>query len=190
MILNACSGPEVQMKTEEAAIAKKDSIVTPPPTARVYTYSDRYMIPNASIDKATNIDDALQAIRVIQLKAGPNQVLVLSSFDKLGETSLETWFGIEMPSFKPGTYKLAEAANMAFYRFYLGEDRKRIDGETYEGNITIEEYKDGYVSGSIDATINGVTKSFEEKSKQVRVKFTGSFNIQEVALENTKMKTR
>jgi hypothetical protein len=35
-----------------------------------------------------------------------------------------------------------------------------------------------------------VTKSFEEDSKQVRVTFTGSFRIQEVALENTMMKSR
>ena len=189
ILLAACSAPE-EIKTETPTIAKKDSIITPPAAARVYTYNDRYFIPDASIDDATNVDDPLQAIRVIQLKKGANKVLVISSFDKLGETSLETWFGIEMPSFAPGSYKIAEAAQLAFYRFYLGEERKRIDGQKYDGTLTIEEYKDGYISGHIDAKIGGVTKSFEEDSKPVTVTFTGSFRIQEVALENTLMKTR
>jgi len=189
-LLAACSAANEEIKTEAPPVAKKDTLVTPPPAARVYTYSERYFVPDAEIDAATNVEDPLQAIRVIQLKEGKNNVLVVSSYDKLGETSLETWFGIELPSFAPGKYMLANASNAAFYRFYLGDKRKRIDGESYEGSITVEEYKDGYLSGSIDATINGVTKSFEEDSKPVRVTFTGSFRIQEVALENTMMKSR
>ncbi len=190
LLVAACSGTNEELKTEAPPVAKKDTIVTPPPTARVYTYNERYFIPDAEIDEATNVDDPLQAIRVIQLKKGTNSVLVISSFDELAGQSLETWFGIELPSFAPGTYQLADAPKIQFYRFYLGEDRTRIDGESYEGSITVEENKDGYVSGYIDATINGITKSFEEKSKQVRVTFTGSFKIQEVALENTLMKSR
>lgn len=189
VLLAACSAPE-EIKTEQPPIAKKDSIITPPPATRVYTYNERYFIPNASIDDATNIDDPLQAIRVIQLKKGTNKVLVISSFDKLGENSLETWFGIEMPSFAPGSYRISDAAQLAFYRFYLGEQRKRIDGKKYDGKLTIEQYKDGYISGHIDAKISGETKSFDEESKPVTVTFTGSFRIQEVALENTLMKTR
>jgi hypothetical protein len=190
VLLASCSGTNDEIQTEAPPVAKKDTIITPPPAARVYTFTERYFIPGAEIDAATNVDDPLQAIRVIQLKEGKNNVLVISSFDKLGETTLETWFGIELPSFAPGKYMLADAANTAFYRFYLGDKRKRIDGESYEGSITVEEYKDGYISGSIDATINAVTKSFEESSKPVRVTFSGSFRIQEVALENTMMKTR
>ncbi|MDT8322581.1 MAG: hypothetical protein RRA94_00615 [Bacteroidota bacterium] len=190
LLMVGCSASNEELKTEAPPVAKKDSVVTPPPAARVYTYNDRYAISDAAIDEATNVDDPLQAIRVIQLKEGRNSVLVISSFDKLAEQSLETWFGIELPSFSPGSYSLADAANIQFYRFYLGDQRKRIDGESYEGTVTIEEFRDGYVSGYVDATINGVTKSFEEKSKPVRVTFTGSFRIQVVDLENTLMKTR
>ena len=190
LVLAGCSGAKEELKTEAPPVAKKDTVVTPPPTERVYTYSERYAIPDATIDEATNVDDPLQAIRVIQLKEGKNSVLVISSFDTLAGQSLETWFGIELPSFAPGSYALADAANAELYRFYLGEDRKRIDGESYEGKLTIEENSDGYVSGYIDATINGVTKSFDADSKPVRVTFTGSFRIQVVDLENTLMKTR
>lgn len=190
LFIAGCSGANEELKTEAPPVAKKDTVVTPPPTARVYTYNERYAIPSASIDEATNVDDPLQAIRVIQLKEGKNSVLVVSSFDKLGEQSLETWFGIELPAFRPGSYPLADVVNAQFYRFYLGNERKRIDGQSYEGTVTIEEYADGYVSGYIDATINGITRSFEEESKPVRVTFTGSFRIQEVELENTLMKTR
>lgn len=190
LVLAGCSGANEELKTEAPPVAKKDTVVTPPPTARVYTYNERYAIPDAAIDEATNVDDPLQAIRVIQLKEGKNSVLVVSSFDTLAGQSLETWFGIELQSFAPRRYNLADVANAQFYRFYLGEDRKRIDGQSYEGTVTIEENSDGYVSGYIDATVNGVTKSFEAESKPVRVTFTGSFRIQVVDLENTLMKTR
>lgn len=190
VFLAACSGSENNVPPEAPPVAKKDSVITPPPTARVFTYNERYFIENASIADAKDIDDALQAIRVIQLKEGKNQVIVISSFDKLGETSLETWFGIEMPSFAPGTYNLADAVQAAFYRFYLGDERKRIDGQVYEGTITVDSNDDEAVTGYIDATINGQTRSFEEESKDVRVRFTGSFRIGKVDLENTMMKTR
>ncbi|MBN1446505.1 MAG: hypothetical protein JXA28_01140 [Bacteroidetes bacterium] len=190
VLLAACSGSEEQVRMEIPPPKKAEPAITPPSAEREFTFNERYFIKNASIDDPENIDDALQAIRVIQLKEGRNQVLVISSFDKLAESSLETWFGIEMPSFSPGTYQLKDARQIAFYRFYLGDERKRIDGESFEGTITIEEEKDGYLTGYIDATVNGVTKSFEEESKPVRVTFSGSFRIQEVKLEDTMMKRR
>ena len=75
-----------------------------------------YYVKGAVIGDPKDVDDPLQAIRVIQLKPGADEVLVISSFDKQGETSLETWFGIELPSFAPGTYDLADARKISFYR--------------------------------------------------------------------------
>lgn len=190
VLLVACSGSEEQVRMEIPPPRKEEPKITPPPPEREFTFTERYYIKNAAIDDPENIDDALQAIRVIQLKEGKNEVLVISSFDKLAQQSMETWFGIEMPSFGPGKHQLADAERILFYRFYLGDKRKRIDGESYEGTITIEEGDDGYLIGYVDATVNGLTKSFEEETKRVRVKFSGSFRVQEVELENTLMKSR
>ena len=190
ILLAACSGSEEQVRMEIPPPKKEEKKITPPPPEREFTFNERYYVRNAEIDDPENINDPLQAIRVIQLKEGNSEVLVISSFDKLAQQSMETWFGIEMPSFAPGTYQLTDAERILFYRFYLGDERKRIDGESYEGTIEIEEHQDGSLIGYIDATVNGVTKSFEEDSRPVRVKFSGSFRVQEADLENTMMKTR
>lgn len=160
------------------------------PTEREFTYTERYYVKNAVISDPSEVKDALQALRVIQLEAGSAETLVFSSFDKKGEASLETWFGIELPSFAPGVYDLSTATKIAFYRFYLGDDRKRIDGSSSEGKIKIESNQDGELTGSIDATINGLMKAFDQQNQEVKVTFTGSFRIKLVDLENTMMKTR
>lgn len=189
ILLSACSSTQEQVKMVPPEKDETPKIVPPEPE-REFTFNERYFVRDAAIGDPKDVDDPLQAIRVIQLQKGSNQVLVISSFDKVAGEAMETWLGVEMPSFKPGTYKLAKATRVMFYRFFLGEERKRIDGEAYEGTITIEEEKDGYLIGYIDATINGLTRSFQEDSKKVRVRMTGSFHIQEVELENTMMKSR
>ncbi|MBE0645024.1 MAG: hypothetical protein IH600_13150 [Bacteroidetes bacterium] len=189
LLLSACSSTEEQVKPEPPPVKKETEIKHVEPV-RVFTYTERYYVKGASIGDPTDVDDPLQAIRVIQLKPGTGEVLVVSSFDKQDATSLETWFGIELPSFAPGTYDLAKAKKIAFYRFYLGDEKKRIDGQSCEGTLKVESNADGELIGSIEATVIGTTRSFDEGNKPVRVTFTGSFRIQEVELENTLMKSR
>ncbi|GEM_PF-1251770 len=187
----SCSSPKEEIKPVEVQVEKTP--VTPPPPPRVFQFEDRYFVRNASIDLATNIENPLEAIRVIQLKTGPNQVLVISSFEKAGDTkraAVETWLGIELPSFSPGTYDLSSAAKVSFYRFVLGEKSERYDGESCTGSIVIEAIEDGRITGSVNATITGKTKSFELPSQPFTLQFTGSFSIQEVPLEATIMKTK
>lgn len=188
--LVSCSGSEEQVKPEAPPPPPKTTEIIPVEAEREFTYSERYYVTRATIGDPSEVDDALQAIRVIQLKPGENEVLVISSFDRQGETSLETWFGIEMPSFAVGRHDLSSATKIAFYRFYLGNERKRIDGQRASGSLVIESNTEDAIIGSIDATIEGVTKSFEEASKAVQVRFTGSFRIQKEELENTIMKSR
>ncbi len=189
LLFSACSSTEEQVKPEPPPV-EKETAVKPVEPERVFTYTERYYVKGAVIGDPKDVDDPLQAIRVIQLKPGADEVLVISSFDKQGETSLETWFGIELPSFAPGTYDLADARKISFYRFYLGEEKKRIDGQSCDGTLKIESNADGALTGSVEATVNGISKSFDTADAPVRVKFSGSFRIQEVALENTIMKTR
>ncbi|MFA6233477.1 MAG: hypothetical protein WC824_04710 [Bacteroidota bacterium] len=189
IILAACSSTKEVVTPAPPPVSKETKPVKPP-IEREFAYTERYYVKGAVIGDSADIKDPLQAIRVIQLKQGSGEVLVLSSFDKLGEATMETWLGIELPSFKPGSYDLAKARKITFYRFYLGDDRKRIDGQSCEGNLKIESNQDGELIGAIDATINGQNKSFGQTNQTVRVSFIGAFRIKEVDLENTMMKTR
>ena len=188
VLFSACSGTPENVQTAPPPVQKKEE-VKPIEPEREYTYTERYYVKGATISDPAEVSDALQALRVIQLKPGGGEVLVISSFDKLN-TALETWFGIELPSFAPGAYDLAQATKFAFYRFYLGDERKRIDGQSCEGSIKIESNEKGELIGAINATINGTTKTFDAKNTPVRITFAGSFRIKEVALENTMIKTR
>jgi hypothetical protein len=190
--IQACSGPKEEIRNIEPEIARPKMETPPPP--RVFKYEDRYFVRGAAIGDPTNVDDPVQAMRVIQVKEGAHAVLVITSFDKTNEdgkdVALETWLGVEMPSFAPGTYDLAKATKVSFYRFYLGQSGVRFDGTSFSGTITIESAIDGFIVGSIDAMISGVTKSFDHPSKDFQSRFSGSFRIADVPLEATIMKGR
>lgn len=188
ILLSACSGSKEQVQPIPPQAQKKEE-VKPIEPEREFTYTERYYVKSATIGDPTEVIDALQAIRVIQLKPGSGEVLVISSFDKLN-SALETWFGIEFPSFAPGIYDLAEATKFAFYRFYLGDERKRIDGQSCEGNLKIESNEKGELIGTINATITGATRSLDTGNTPARIAFSGSFRIKQVALEDTMIKTR
>lgn len=191
ILLLACSAPKEEVKP--VVVDVKPEPLTPPPANRVFQFEDRYFVRGASIDLETNIDDPLQAIRVIQLKAGSNEVIVISNFEKAeaGRTQAsETWFGVEMPVLAPGRYPLSSAKNIRFYRFLLGDKPERLDGASYDGFINIEEIKDGFIIGSLNATVTGVSKSFEKPSQPFTLVYSGSFRIKDVPLEATVMKTR
>ncbi len=183
MFITSCSSPKEEVKPLTPEVQQKLDL--PKTDARVFKFEDRYYVKNAAIDKATNVDDPVQALRVIQLKAGANETLVISAFDKVEGEAQETWLGLEFPSLAPGTYDLSKAVEIKFYRFFLGENHKRFDGNSIEGKLTIEERKDGYIIGYVDATIKGVTKAFDAPSLELSMPFFGSFKIQEVDLDAT-----
>ena len=191
-LLASCSAPKEEIRTEKPEVKSVD--ITPPVPTRVFQFEDRYYVKGAAIDKSSNIDDPMQALRVIQIKEGPNDVLVISSFEKIQENGKpmpsETWFGVELPSMAPGVYDLAKAGTVSFYRFYLGDKPRRLDGQKFTGTLTIEEAKDGAIIGSLMTTISGVSKSFELPTEPFTTDFFGSFKIKEVPLEATIMKSR
>lgn len=186
----ACSGSKEEIQRIEPELESPDIPSLPQP--RVFRYEDRYFVQHASIDDPTKIAEPMQAVRVIQLKEGENAVLVISSFEKLNEggedVAQETWFGVEMPSFEPGTYNVSRAVKISYYRFNLGKNGTRFDGTSYTGTITIESIADGYIIGSVDIVVSGVTKSFDKPTHPFTSTFTGSFKIQDVPFEATTMK--
>jgi hypothetical protein len=183
-VLAACSGSEEQVKAD-VPIIRVDTIAAPAVDTRVFKYNERYYVRGALLAKATNVDDPVQALRVIQLVRGAHEALVISSFENDGPIPTETWFGLEFKTLAPGTYSLDKAEALQFYRFYLGEQRNRFDGDKATGTITIEELTDQAVIGSINAEISGVTKSFEAPPQTGSMRFTGSFRIGRVNIEDT-----
>ena len=190
LLLAACSGSQEEVR-ETVTEVKTDTLPPPPEEVIVYDFNERYFVRNAAIDDEKEVENPLQALRVIQMKKGTGQVLVISAFEDKdgGKVKLETWLGIEMPSFAPGRYDLSEATQFRFFRFYLGEKSKRMDGEKITGGLKIEKLEDGYLIGSIKAEITGQTKSFDAESKEITATLNGSFRIQEVRLEDTIIKS-
>ena len=191
LLIASCSAPMEEVKPVPPEVTKET--LTPPPPSRVFQFEERYFVREAAIDLETNIEEPLQAIRVIQLKSGTNDVLVISAFDKAEEgrsQASETWFAVEMPTLAPGRYAVSSAKNARFFRFLLGDKPERLDGNSCDGSVTIDEITDGYIIGSINVTVKGVSKSFDMASRAFTLVFSGSFRIQEVPLEATIMKSR
>src|SRR5512145_113511 len=99
-LIAACSAPKEPVKVEETPKEPVAPIAKETPTAKpVYKYTERYFVERAAIAADTDFDDPLQAIRVIQLKDGGNQVLVVSSFDQVKENGkdmgMESWLAVE-----------------------------------------------------------------------------------------------
>jgi hypothetical protein len=183
-VLAACSGSEEQVRAD-VPIIRVDTIAAPAVDTRVFKYNERYYVRGALLAKATNVDDPVQALRVIQLVRGAHEALIISSFENDGPVPTETWLGLEFKTLAPGTYSLDKAEALQFYRFYLGDKRNRFDGEKASGTVTIDELTDQAVIGSINAEISGVTKSFDAAPQPGNVRFSGSFRIGRVNIEDT-----
>lgn len=193
IVFAACSSPKEEIKETPPPPKQEEPKMAPPVEAtKLYKYNDRYMVPASRISDATDFNDPLQAIRVIQLRQGMNNVLVISSFDKMmidgKETPVETWIGIELKSMMVGKYDLAtDALNKQFYRFVLSDKGKRFDGVEITGTVEIKESTREYVAGFINASIKGETKGFDQANQDFALSFSGSFKVDRVDLENTLM---
>jgi len=184
LLFIACSGSEKQVM-EEVPIVKEETVAPPRIDTRMFKYNERYFVRGALLAAPTNIDDPVQALRVIQLRQGAHDALIISAFDREDQTPTETWFGIEYPKVQEGRYDLAEAKAIQFFRFYLGEVRERFEGVEIRGSLTVESFEQGLIIGHIEAEIDGVVRSFEREPEERRITFSGSFGISEAALEDT-----
>lgn len=191
VLLLSCSGTKEETPPPKPKVEPPTVKVEKP--KRTFEINDLYYVKNAVLVPPTNIDEPLQAIRVIQLEPGKHQVLVLFRTDEVEESDgdivhYETWLGIELPSFAPGTYDLASAPQIQFYKFYLGEKGIQYEGKTFTGAITIEGVEDGYLIGELNIRIKGETKSFVKPTEKFDMTWEGTFRIQEVPIEATMMK--
>ena len=187
----SCSGPKEETPPQKEE-PKKIVVPVEKPKA-TFMINDRYYVKNAQLAPPTAIDDPVQAIRVIQLEPGTHEVLVLFKTDESqadnGEVvHNETWLGLELPSFAPGTYDLSDASKIQFYKFLLADKGVRYDGKTFSGDIKIRGIEDGYLIGELNIRIEGETKSFDKPTEKFDMEWKGSFRIQEVPIEATRMK--
>lgn len=186
LIVAGCKGTDEAIVAQQPISIEKDTVIKAPEPVREFNYKERYYIPGAVLRDPKQIDDAMQALRVIQFEKGSSNVLVIASISKSDEgDAQETWFGIELPGAEEKKYDLA-TLKAQFFRFSLSSGQeKRIDGKTYEGTLHVEGVKDGYLIGSLNATILGESKSFGAEVRRMRATMNGSFRIQVVNLEDT-----
>lgn len=191
-LMASCSAPvqkETKKEEEKPRVEKKE----PPPKPRDFTFEQRYFIRDAVIGKSTDIENPFEALRVIQVKEGTNEVLVINKIETRmvqgRKEATETWLGIELPKFEVGkTYDVKNAVRVQYYQFKLGAPRIRYDGQKYEGTVTVDRFEDGYIVGSIDINIFGTTTSFSNPPEAFRRNLAGAFKIQIVPLDALKMK--
>lgn len=187
-----CSCAGSKEETPPPKVTIKTPTAPPQEPPRRFSIIDRYYVRNATLASPKQIDDPLQAIRVIQLAPGESEVLVLFSMNDPqrddSQGTVEMWFGIEMKSFSKGTYDLSIIPRAQFFKFDLSQNSIRYDGQNYSGTITIAGVEAGHLIGSIDATINGETKSFQKPSEKFQLRWQGSFRVAEVPLDATQMK--
>ena len=190
--LASCSAPREETPPPKAEEKTPEVKIEKPP--RAFGVTERYYVKGAALAPPNKVDDPLQAIRVIQLKPGTHEVIVFFRQEQelVGKEQVryETWMGIEMPFFAPGTYQISNAQEVQFYRFHLAQKGMRYDGESYTGSLTVEGSEDGYLIGSIDLLIKGETKAFDRPSERFQMAWKGDFRIQEVPLDATILKTR
>ncbi len=192
LLMASCSAPVekvVERKEEKPRVEEKKVL----PEPRDFTFEQRYFVRHATIGLSTDIENPFEALRVIQVRRGKNEVLVINKIqtDTLNgrKEATETWLGVELPKFEAGkTYDVKSATRVQYFRFKLGVPRVRYDGQNTRGTITVDGFENGYILGSIDLTISGSTKSFSKPPEQFEHHLAGAFRIQVVPLDALKMK--
>ncbi|NOY05285.1 MAG: hypothetical protein GXO82_01410 [Chlorobi bacterium] len=192
LFISSCSAPvekEEKPKEEKPRVEKKEV----PPEPRNFSFEQRYFIRNAAIGKSTDIENPFEALRVIQIKKGTDEVLVINKIKTVtvngSKEATETWFGIELPKFEAGkTYDVEKAVRVQYYQFNLGAPRVRYDGQSYRGTITVDGFEDDYILGSVDVEVTGTTTSFSKPPGTFKHRIAGAFRIQIVPLDALKMK--
>ena len=75
----ACKGPEETVVQQVPPPVVKDTTITEPEPVREFAFTERYFVPGSALGDPTKVDDALQAMRVIQLVPGSSNVLVIAA---------------------------------------------------------------------------------------------------------------
>ena len=178
-----CSAEETIQKDE---VKEQKPVQLPPkvmqPVDISYDFTGRYLLPNSSIvfdksDEAVMLDPIVGDF--VQFKRGNKNTFVFHRFEvdsASNEKTNEIVFAFETLDTETGV-KIFPEKFVYYYLSYKGS-RSRVDGETINGYVILDEIDDNAVSGNLSFSIYGKRKEFDKEDVDVTAEFKGSFKIQ------------
>jgi len=177
-----CSATEETTQQEDV---EKEIIKIPPkviqPIDISYDFTERFLLPNSNIV----FDKGNEAIMVdpivgdfIQFKKGDKNTFVFHRFEidpVSNEKTNEIVFAFETLNTEIGT-KIYPDKFIYYYLSYQ-DSRSRIDGESIQGYVVLDEVSDKAISGNLVFSIDGKRKEFDKEDVAVTAEFKGSFKI-------------
>lgn len=112
------------------------------------------------------------------MKSGNKYTLVFHRFEtdtiKNSKTS-EVIFAFELSNLETGVKIYPE--KFVYYFMNYGEIKSRIDGKTIHGFLMFDRIDEKAVSGTLNFSIEGKKKTFDQNDVEVTAEFTGSFKV-------------
>jgi hypothetical protein len=182
LILFGCGSSKDSEKISEKKAETNPAIIKAGKQAEIsYDFTGRYLLPNSNIVFDKNDTNAVADPIVgefIQLKSGNKYTLVFHRFEtdtiKNSKTS-EVIFAFELSNLETGVKIYPE--KFVYYFMNYGEIKSRIDGKTIHGFLMFDRIDEKAVSGTLNFSIEGKKKTFDQNDVEVTAEFTGSFKV-------------
>jgi hypothetical protein len=182
LYIMGCSAEETIQKEE---VKEQKPVQLPPkvmqPVDISYDFTDRYFLPNSNIvfdksDAAFMLDPIVGDF--VQFKKGDKNTFVFHRFEidsVSNEKTNEIVFAFETIDTETGVKIFPE--KFIYYYLSYKDSRSRVDGETINGYVILDEVNDNAVLGNLSFSIDGKRKEFNKEDVNVTVEFKGSFRI-------------
>ena len=182
LYIMGCSTEETIQKEE---VKEQKPVQLPPkvmqPVDISYDFTDRYLLPNSNIvfdksDAAFMLDPIVGDF--VQFKKGDKNTFVFHRFEidsVSNEKTNEIVFAFETIDTETGVKIFPE--KFIYYYLSYKDSRSRVDGETINGYVILDEVNDNAVLGNLSFSIDGKRKEFNKEDVNVTVEFKGSFRI-------------
>jgi len=155
-----------------------------------YDFTGRYLMPNSNLVFEKNDPQAIEDPIVgefVQLKSGNKYTMVFHRFESDTSTKAKTSevvFAFELSNMEPGMKIYPE--KFVYYLLNYSDSRSRIDGKTIHGYMVFDRIDEKAVSGTLNFSIEGTKKNFEENDVEVTAEFKGNFKVPISDLNNYK----
>ncbi len=175
------SSKEAENESIKKEPKKPEIVKIEKPVEISYDFTGRYLMPDANIVFEKNDPDAVEDPIVgefVQLKNGNKYTMVFHRFESDTATKAkisEVVFAFEISKLETGIKIYPE--KFVYYLLNYGENRSRIDGKTIHGYLVFDRIDEKAVSGTLDFSINGAKKTFDENDVEVTAEFKGNFKV-------------
>ena len=182
LYMMGCAAEETIQKEE---VKEQKPVQLPPkvmqPIDIVYDFTGRYLLPNSNIvfdksDEPVMLDPIVGDF--VQFKRGDKNTFVFHrfEFDSVSkEKTNEMVFAFETLNTETGIKIFPE--KFVYYYLSYKDSRSRVDGETINGYVVLDEVGDNAISGNLSFSIDGKRKEFDKEDVSVTAEFKGSFKI-------------